>query len=638
MRVIDAGELSIDQLIDGLLSRGGLSQLLAPNTVACFVLARQALMPEFFRELVAGVHTIDGTLREHVEFIVFHGDQSTMAIRSRGTEYRYKTSGVSFSRQCNRGGKKAVIRFDDARADQLRWDTRSPIADAAARISEGAVSVLKKHFELDEASLPCLIFVDGESVRDRPVIVPIASDDPISSLYTDVLVPLSDALQKFERRWTLDAQVNNCGHYVRAASLRLKASAGPVNEAQAKLDWAKRRIEDVEARSKEVVQKIAILTSERREVKQFLATYKGAKSFEDQLRLVPENHPQSPSIHESLQRAERLQQTLDEGNVGADREHVQDLLERQRNWTKSLIGKIRSANKYRLKEITAEFDRIGFPVEDLFAAEEEASVALTREKSKLEHCEKEFARCVSQHNAANMLAREEQNKLKVLGYPPSLVSEARNGVRELVAHLRQEGKIGAGTNRSDVAKSLTILLLTAAPTGENPLDLEGEMRAIDEQVRGTLYRDNVHLHSGPGARPDDLLRLISEHRPQVVHFSGHGCPDGIVLRSDTGDAIVAGAQALQRLFRDRGVKVVVLNSCYSETQAAAIAATGAVVVGTTDVVDDEAAKRFSAAFYRSLANGYSVGEAFEDGGTAVDLHNLPDVYKIAGNGDIMLIC
>lgn len=84
--------------------------------------------------------------------------------------------------------------------------------------------------------------------------------------------------------------------------------------------------------------------------------------------------------------------------------------------------------------------------------------------------------------------------------------------------------------------------------------------------------------------------------------------------------------------------MVLLNSCYSETQIAVIAATGAVVVGTTDAVDDEAEKRFSAAFYRRLANGYSAGEAFEDGGTAVDLHNLPDVYKIVGNGDIVLIC
>lgn len=639
MRIIDAGELSIDQLIDGLLSRGGLRQLLAPNAVACFVLARQALMPEFFRKLVADVHTIDGTLREHVEFIVFHGDQSTMAIQSGGTKYRYKTSGVSFSSQCDRGDKEVVIQFDDARADQLRWNTHSPIADAAARISEVAVSVLKKHFELDEASLPCLIFVDGESLWDRPVIVPIASDDPIRSLYTDVLVPLSDTFQKFERLWTLDAQVNDWGDHVGAACLKLKASAKPVNEAQTKLDWAKRGITDVEARSKEVVQKIATLTSDRREVRRFLATYKGAKSFEDQLRLVPADHPQSPSIHESLQRAEHLQQALDEGNVGADREHVQDLLERQRNRTRSLIGKIQSTSKYKLKEITAEFDRIGYPEEDLFAAEEEASAVLAREKPRLEHCEKEFARCMSRYKSVDMEAREEQNKLKALGYPPRLVSEARNRVHELVTHLHQEGIIGARASRSSVAQGLTILLLTAAPTCESGLDLEDEMRSIDEQVRGTRYRDNVRLCSGPGVTPDDLLRLITEHRPQIVHFSGHGCPEGIVLRrSNTGDAIVIRAQALERLFRGRGVKVVVLNSCYSETQAAAIATTGAVVVGTTDAVDDEAAKRFSAAFYRSLANGHSVGAAFEDGGTAVDLHGLPDVYKIVGNGDIVLIC
>jgi hypothetical protein len=60
------------------------------------------------------------------------------------------------------------------------------------------------------------------------------------------------------------------------------------------------------------------------------------------------------------------------------------------------------------------------------------------------------------------------------------------------------------------------------------------------------------------------------------------------------------------------------------------------VLGTTDSVYDEAAKRFSTAFYRAIANGLSVQDAFRDGGTAVDLYDFPDVYKIIGNADVSM--
>jgi hypothetical protein len=81
----------------------------------------------------------------------------------------------------------------------------------------------------------------------------------------------------------------------------------------------------------------------------------------------------------------------------------------------------------------------------------------------------------------------------------------------------------------------------------------------------------------------------------------------------------------------------VLNACYSQGQAHTIQTAVKTVVGTTDAVGDEAARRFSVAFYRSLGDGLSVGEAFRDGRDAVALHGLIDVFHSEGDLDLLLV-
>jgi hypothetical protein len=61
------------------------------------------------------------------------------------------------------------------------------------------------------------------------------------------------------------------------------------------------------------------------------------------------------------------------------------------------------------------------------------------------------------------------------------------------------------------------------------------------------------------------------------------------------------------------------------------------VVGTSEVVHDEAARRFSTAFYRTLGNGYPVKDAFRDGGDAVAIHQLKDVFVAHGDLDKVIL-
>jgi CHAT domain-containing protein len=185
--------------------------------------------------------------------------------------------------------------------------------------------------------------------------------------------------------------------------------------------------------------------------------------------------------------------------------------------------------------------------------------------------------------------------------------------------------------------SVNILFLAANPATTSRLDLEEELHALEQELRGVRYRDSIKLTAGHAVRPDDLLRLVREKEPTIVHFSGHGSTAGIIVRNDAGGDQAIDGTSLHRFFQGRGVDLVVLNSCYSKTQADAIGNAVKAVVGTTAAVGDQAARRFTVAFYRSLGNGLSVREAFRDGSDAVVLHQLKDVFHSSGQLDLIMV-
>jgi hypothetical protein len=160
-----------------------------------------------------------------------------------------------------------------------------------------------------------------------------------------------------------------------------------------------------------------------------------------------------------------------------------------------------------------------------------------------------------------------------------------------------------------------------------PLGLDHEYREIQQKLRASEYRDDIHLVSRWAARPDDLLQALNEERPQIVHFSGHGSDvNELVLSDDAGRPKVVSKSAIESLFRTtKGyVRAVVLNACFSRGQAAAIVKSVDCAVGMKREIGDKAAIVFSASFYRAIGFGCSVKEAFEQGQTALELEGIPE--------------
>jgi hypothetical protein len=159
--------------------------------------------------------------------------------------------------------------------------------------------------------------------------------------------------------------------------------------------------------------------------------------------------------------------------------------------------------------------------------------------------------------------------------------------------------------------------LSAPPEGRaDRLLLDEDIRQIREKVRASEHRDALEFDYRLAARQDDLLQALNEVRPDVVHFSGHGWREGLILVDPSGrhpqGVDVVLLTRLFRTFRGR-IRVVVLNVCLSHAQARAIAAEVGCAIGMRGEISDQGAIAFGAAFYRAIGFGHSIQTAFDQG-------------------------
>lgn len=172
---------------------------------------------------------------------------------------------------------------------------------------------------------------------------------------------------------------------------------------------------------------------------------------------------------------------------------------------------------------------------------------------------------------------------------------------------------------------IKILFFGAGPTNLHQLQLGKEVREIEGEIQLASQRDSFDLESKWAVRPADLLRELLRFQPHIVHFSGHGSQsEEIILEDDDGLSRPVGKQALIGLFKvlKDNVRIIVLNSCYSSSQAEALSEVIDYTIGTSKAVKDKSAVAFAAAFYRALAFGRSVQDAFELARLQIDMQGL----------------
>jgi len=201
----------------------------------------------------------------------------------------------------------------------------------------------------------------------------------------------------------------------------------------------------------------------------------------------------------------------------------------------------------------------------------------------------------------------------------------------------------------------TILFMAANPSGTSRLALDQEAHAIQLELERSGHRDCFAFVTRWAVEPHDLLRELRKLKPTVVHFSGHGGLHvggehrmgqashrdvviselgphgreqsyGLFFHGPDGQARVVSAAAITETFGAAGasVKLVVLNACYTESQAEALLAHVDCVVGMGGSIHEDAARNFAIGFYGGLGESEPVAAAYNQGRAAISLVGLPD--------------
>lgn len=199
----------------------------------------------------------------------------------------------------------------------------------------------------------------------------------------------------------------------------------------------------------------------------------------------------------------------------------------------------------------------------------------------------------------------------------------------------------------DPTRPKTILFLSSNPKGTDRLELEREFAQLHNVVQNNSSAFIVK--SEWAVTVLELQNLIIRHRPNILHFSGHGMPDrdlpkdpatrslkkkaherenGIILEGPNGETSLVSASALSsifELFAERyGIEAVILNACYVGEQAEALSEHVPLIIGMKNTITDEAAIHFSKQFYATLAAENDLEFAFKVAKNQLNLFNLDD--------------
>jgi len=173
---------------------------------------------------------------------------------------------------------------------------------------------------------------------------------------------------------------------------------------------------------------------------------------------------------------------------------------------------------------------------------------------------------------------------------------------------------------------IKILFLGANPSSVARLKLDEEIKRIQTNLKLSKERDCIEIKQEWAVTIDTLMQAILDESPSIVHFSGHGQQEGIIIQNEIGEPKIISGEALAnlfKLFRD-SVRCVVLNSCYSKIHAESIKLHIPYVIGMSSSIPDNTAIFFSTGFYKAICAGKDIPFAFELGKIAIQLEGSSD--------------
>ena len=148
--------------------------------------------------------------------------------------------------------------------------------------------------------------------------------------------------------------------------------------------------------------------------------------------------------------------------------------------------------------------------------------------------------------------------------------------------------------------------------------LAQELRGIRNALGPARQAQAVEIVERANATVGDILDVFQDPaysgRIRVFHYGGHADSYQLMLESGDGGAEVAHAAGFSQFLANQpGLEVVFLNGCSTQAQARDLRAAGIpAVIATSQVIDDDIARRFAIRFYKGLGGYATVSKSFTD--------------------------
>ncbi|MFK7970288.1 MAG: protein kinase [Bacteroidia bacterium] len=164
-----------------------------------------------------------------------------------------------------------------------------------------------------------------------------------------------------------------------------------------------------------------------------------------------------------------------------------------------------------------------------------------------------------------------------------------------------------------------------------------ELKAILSALEPAVRAGKIELKILPAATASEIANTFQEEwlegRIRVFHYAGHADGDELWLEGEQGGNESFSSMGLARfLGAQDSLQFVFLNGCATQDHAdLLLAANIPSVVVTSEKINDDQARKFGARFYKGLASGAHLLEAFTEG-EAFILGNTQNVQEDINRG------